>query len=97
MRTTYVMRNGELVPKDEAPPRHGGGSAFMVIGDSMDAVRHPRTGKVYDSKSAFRAESRRHGLIEVGNEFNAITRREPQRLPSSAPDVAMAYRKVMGG
>lgn len=97
MRTTYVMRDGQLVPKSEAAPLSGGRASFHVIGDSMDAVRHPRTGKFYDSKSAFRAENRRHGLIEVGNEFNAITRREPGRLPSSAADVAMAYRKVMDG
>jgi len=52
--------------------------AHMVIQDSMNPVVHPANGKFYDSKSAFRAENKAHGLIEVGNEWAGKPWKEPE-------------------
>ena len=59
MKTTYVIRDGQAVPKDEAVPLN---AAFTVIGDGMDAVQHPVTGVTTDSKSAFRRMTRPRNL-----------------------------------
>lgn len=74
-RETYVMRNGELVPKHLAGPRNPSGSGPQVISDAMPPMLHPCNGRMYDSKSAFRAETRARGCVEVGNEKQRDTRR----------------------
>lgn len=71
-------------------PRSGG---VFVISDTMDAVIHPSTGKFYDSKSRFRAETRARGLVEVGND------KIPDRVDRSLPgglreDMSRAYDEV---
>lgn len=65
--TTYVLRNGELVDKAQAEPL-ARARGPQVITDTMDGTWHPCDGRVYDSKSRFRAETRARGCIEVGNE-----------------------------
>lgn len=97
MKTTYVFRDGEWVDKAKAAPLATSGAAPMVIGDSMDATRHPRTGEMFESKSRFREVNRRHGLIEVGNEWNAMTQRRPIPMEPAVHDVKRAYEKVFGG
>lgn len=44
------------------------GQYHYVIEDTMDAVAHPVTGKLMDSKSEFRKVTRAAGCVEVGNE-----------------------------
>ena len=73
-REVYVYRNGRLVPKHEAEPLTGHTGAY-VISDTMDALRHPITGRLMDSKSQFRSVTRAHGCVEVGNERQRDTRR----------------------
>lgn len=70
-RTTFVWRDGALIEKHLAPPQSG---VFHFISDTMDAVAHPCTGKLMDSKSEFRKVTRAHGCIEMGND-----------APTSAP------------
>ncbi len=53
--------------------------APMVISDHMDAIEHV-DGRLYESKSAFRAVTKREGLVEVGND-PARHRRPPKRKP----------------
>ncbi len=72
--TIFVYRNGRLVDRDTAPPRHQG-PVRGVISDTMGALRHPVTGKLMDSKSQFRAVTRAHGCVEVGNDQQRDTRR----------------------
>lgn len=43
-------------------------NAPMLIADGMRAVQSMTNGQMYDSKSALRAEYKRAGVIEVGNE-----------------------------
>jgi hypothetical protein len=69
--TTYVYRDGKLIEKSKAPPKSG---AF-VISDTMQIMKHPITGKLMDSKSEFRAVTRAHGCVEVGNDVQRDTRR----------------------
>ena len=63
--TTYVYRNGKLIEKDKAPPRPW---ATMVISDNMEPLRHMGTGRVIDSKSRFRADTKASGCMEIGTE-----------------------------
>lgn len=90
--TTYVLRNGELVEKHLAAPieRHDGP---MVISDTMRAMVHPCNGKIYDSKSLFRAETRARGLVEVGNEVQRDTRKFDHVTKA---DIAQAIRELGG-
>lgn len=66
--STYVFRNGEVVDRETAPPLHVSSSAFSAISDEMAPTRHMADGKRYTSKAKFRAATRAHGCIEVGNE-----------------------------
>jgi hypothetical protein len=53
-------------------------SAPHVISDTMEPVKHMGTGRVMDSKSKFRAETRASGCVEIGNE--AIKPRQQIKL-----------------
>lgn len=69
-RTTYVLRDGQLVPKAEAyavTVKHG--DAPMVMGDitpfrTVDGVE-------ISSRSHLRAYEQRTGTRQVGNDFNS--------------------------
>ncbi len=91
--TTYVYRDGKLVDKATAAPRTGR-PAPSVISDIMPAMRHPITQKVMDSKSGFRAVTRAHGCVEVGNEVQRDTRRVD--MPSLQGDIAHAITELGG-
>lgn len=65
--TTYVYDKDT----DKVVPRHQRDAArgHYVISDTMDQrLLHPVTGRYYDSKSRFRADTRAAGCEEVGNE-----------------------------
>ena len=72
-----VYRNGKLVPKWCAEPKQANRSV-SVISDTMQPLRHMATGKVIDSKSQFRNETKASGCVELGNE--AIKPRTPIKL-----------------
>ena len=52
----------------------------MVIADEMPATQHMADGEIYTSKSRFRAVTRAHGCIEVGND-PAMFRPKPKSKP----------------
>lgn len=91
--TTYVMRAGKLVDKSAAGPRNGG-RVGNVISDTMGAMRHPITGKLMDSKSAFRAITRAHGCVEVGNDVQRD--RRAMDLPPLKSDIGRAITELGG-
>ena len=72
---TFVRRNGKIIPKDqaEALPWH-----TAVISDTMPALRHMGTGRIVDSKSKFRQDTKASGCVEIGND--PIKSRNPIRL-----------------
>ena len=81
----WVMRKGRLVSKSRAgPPPQAGrrlGVASYIISDTMDPLKHMGTGRMLDSKSEFRKDTRASGCIEVGTDpaiFKEKPRPEPQ-------------------
>ncbi len=54
------------------------GAAPYVISDAMNPVKHMGTGRMIDSKSKFRADTRASGCVEIGNE--PIKPRQPIAL-----------------
>ena len=55
-------------------------AAPMIITDEMPATRHMADGRHYTSKREFRAVTRAHGCVEVGND-PAMLRRSPRPKP----------------
>ncbi len=91
---TWVYRDGKLVPKHLAVPRHSGRTRG-VISDTMDALIHPCTGKLMDSKSQFRKVTRAKGGVEVGNEVLKDTRSCPELDSASRRrDIAAAMEQL---
>lgn len=68
---TNGMVDRALVAPEGADPH------FYVISDTMDPLRHMATGKMHTSKSAFRAETKATGNIELGNDSSLGKRRTP--------------------
>lgn len=92
--TTYVMRDGKLIEKRLAGPRHNGDKSHYVISDTMQPMRHPITGKLMDSKSKFRAITRANNCVEVGNEVMRDTRQvDPVGI---SWDIAHAIKQLGG-
>lgn len=81
-RTTYVLRDGELVPKDQAAPLHAShGEGPMIIRDEMDATRSMIDGSMHTSKRGYGRHVRANGCEIAGNErapFEASRFREYQ-------------------
>lgn len=106
MRQVRDPETGETilrcVPKHLAGPppdqRRGPRSGLprpMVIRDTMDAMVHPVTGEVFESKTAFRDVTKAHGLTEVGNErFSPRADIEPDGLED---DIRAAYQMLENG
>ncbi len=91
---TYVYRNGKLIPKHLAKPRYSK-RVSGVISDTMDALIHPCTGKMMDSKSEFRKVTKAKGGIEVGNE-KLVDRRICPELDSQSRrrDISIAMEQL---
>jgi hypothetical protein len=75
---TYVYRNGELVDKRFAAPKHAGEDAVYVISDTMSETRHMADGQIYTSKAKFRQATRAAGCVEVGNETSTLLKPRKQ-------------------
>lgn len=88
MGETYVLRNGELVPKHLAPMDPVESRPY-VISDAMEPLHHPITGQVMDSKAAFRRVTRQHGCEEVGND------KWPDRRPVEPPNPRAVMKEIV--
>ena len=77
---TEVYRNGKFVAKHLAGPLHAASKAPAVHTDSMAPTKHMATGRVLDSKSAFRADTKASGCVEVGTDPAAL-RDRPKIAP----------------
>lgn len=105
IRGAWVIRDGELVPKHLAAPliprgARSGLPAPMVISDAADAFRSMADGRLYESKSAYRAELKRQGMREIGNDVEGhlkdVEASNPKK-PKAHADVIKAYQKVRAG
>src|SRR5712664_2696691 len=74
-RETYVMRDGELVPKRLAAPLRTAGRVH-VISDNLDDVLNHADRRRYTSKAAYYKAVRRAGCAVIGNDTAAIRSRQ---------------------
>lgn len=107
-RQSWVYRDGELIPKHEAPPLIPRGSRSSAVaapyitcdGLGLHGVRSMADGKFYDSKSTMRRHYKQAGVREIGNEVNAhlkdIQDRRPQK-PKVTPEFRQAFDMVKQG
>jgi hypothetical protein len=99
-RETYVLRNGELVPKRLAGPREDGRVQGVISDDLGSDLEHMdyADGRRTASKSTYRRWTREAGSVEKGNDrvrsdrnFGDSDTRQLQR------DVAQAIEMVKQG
>lgn len=98
MTRKYVWHNGTFVDVTDwkPPPRR----TPYIIRDHMDAAVHPATGKMHDSKSAFRAETRALGLTEVGTDTGSLRTKRTEVFSDRGAlkkDIARAWEQVEQG
>ncbi len=94
MRTSYVMRQGQLVPKHLAAPLHAAhGEGPSVISDSLDYVQNPVDGERYTSKSRYYGAVRRAGMEIVGNED--LAKHTPRRAEPTQADIVSHIKRAM--
>lgn len=97
-RETYVLRNGELVPKHLAEPLHAAsGSAPNIRTDGMDAIRSMADGKLYDSRSGYYASLKARGMEIVGNDRAAIDKRPSFEPRGVRQDMKAAIEQLSTG
>lgn len=90
----YVIRDGALVPKHLAPPKHAStDSRRYVISDTMEPLKHMGTGRMLDSKSEFRKDTKAVGCEEAGND-PALRREQPRWEPSQHEVVSEVKRAI---
>jgi hypothetical protein len=89
-----VYRNGQLVDKAIAGPRHVARAAPAVISDTMAPLKHMGTGRTLDSKSQFRADTKASGCVEVGTDPAALRDRPPITPRGVHEDVKRALAEL---
>ena len=93
-RTTYVLRDGELVDKRRAPPLHASSDAPMIRPDGMAPIRSMADGRIYESRSRYYDSVRRAGCEIVGDERAPFDRR-PEIGPNGvAQDIKIAIEQL---
>lgn len=57
--------------------------------DTIDPLRHPATGEVFESKSAFRRVTKQKGYVEIGDDktWNSIGEYRPAKLEGLREDL----------
>ena len=101
MRGTFVLRDGELVPKHLAGPLFARGERSyavprpMLIRDDQPPLKSMADGRIYESKSAMRRGYRERGYEELGNDAPTSYAAAPE--PDPASDVIEAYKMVRDG
>lgn len=91
-RGRFVMKDGECIhvpDYKDVVRKHIG-----VIEDTMEPLKHMGSGKIFDSKRAFRAETKRLGYEETGGEPAAS--KEPANMRGcSEQDYIDAVKKAI--
>jgi hypothetical protein len=101
--TTYVLRNGELIERDLAPPitPTGPTSHFRMrfISDTMEPTLHMATGRMHTSKAKFRADTRASGCVEVGDQKGYGKRQFVPKLDKRqrVEDIKRAIHQLQNG
>lgn len=92
MRKSYVQINGQLIDKEEL--RAAENSAPYVIGE-LSPYQSMITGEMIDGRAAHRAHLKAHGVIEVGNETQAL-KPKPITPPAGRKEILarVAYERL---
>jgi hypothetical protein len=93
--TRYVWHDGHWLAAPKRPPEAA--RAPMIIRDHMAPAQHPCTGEILESKSAFRARTRAHGCVELGNDGPTVPKPPPQDRAVLRQDIATAIQQVEQG
>ena len=93
-RTTYVLRDGELVEKHLAAPLHASADAPMIRPDGMAPIRSMADGGIYDSRSRYYASVRRAGCEIVGDDRAPFDRPSEIRPNGLARDIKIAVEQL---
>lgn len=91
MRTTFVIRDGQLVEKRYAAPVN---ASPYVISDGMDATLNMANGQTYDSKRAYQKAVRAAGCEIVGNDPSISQPHRHQEMSDPSRDVRQAYEQL---
>ncbi len=93
-RGSWVMRDGKLVPRHLAPPRHRKGQGLQVIKDSEPFLNIAVDGGYIGGRRQRRDMMRAHNLTEVGNEA-PINRKQHDAFDTRrfAEDVKQGFRQ----
>jgi len=96
MRGRYVMRDGELVLKTRAAPNPARSDlpCPAIRADGMDQTWNPATNKLYDSKSAYYADTKAAGCEIVGNDTSVIKERPEYEPPNVEQSIADAIKEL---
>jgi hypothetical protein len=94
MKKTYILVNGEMVDKAEHFAKQAEANAPYVIGE-IQPYQSMITGEMIDGRAAHRAHLKAHGVIEVGNETQALKPR-PITPPAGRKEILarVAYEKL---
>lgn len=91
---------GVLYPANEYAVKKSETNTPYIIGD-IQPYRSMQTGEMITSRSQHRAHLRQHGLIEVGNEIDALTkpkhRDDRAYMESMRRDVAESIKRLEQG
>jgi hypothetical protein len=93
-RTTYVLRDGQLIERHLAPPLHEAQAAPYIRTDGMDPIRSMVSGRMHDSKSAYYAEVKRAGCEIAGNERASFDKRPEYRPQGVGADISRAMDQL---
>lgn len=77
-RETYVYRDGKLIPKSEAAPRHRPGRGLQVIKDIEPYRAIGVDNRIVGGRRQHKEMLRAHGLIEMGTEAPTSPPRQPE-------------------
>ena len=87
-REVYVIRDGKLVLKHQAPPIS---HSAAIIPDFAESVKSMIDGKRYGSRSTYTRHIKDHGCEIVGNDFNNQSMDRPmQDVPGLVDDIKRA-------
>lgn len=92
MRKSYVQINGKLIDKAELSAAEN--TSAYVLGE-LAPYQSMITGEMIDGRAAHRAHLKAHGVIEVGNETQAL-KPKPTTPPAGRKEILarVAYEKL---
>lgn len=89
----YVWQSGTWCKVLQAAPA----PRLAIISDTQQPLRNMADGRIYDSKSQFRAATKAAGCVELGNDAPTVTNRTNIAKNSIRDDIARAYSELEQG